>query len=197
MQRSFVLFVALIGIPCRTPAQQPVEPTSANCCPRVEIVANRSAGFDNVPEYLSVWIEPTSRLRLFQPTFVAEAREAFGVWSEAGVPVVFDFTADSARAIIRVFWRHRLSEPVTARSTWWKAAGQLERVDVEVALAAHPGVDAPIVRAAIMHEIGHLLGFKHSSERDSIMSYYLSRAELSRKDVQRMRVRFALDARQR
>jgi hypothetical protein len=141
---------------------------------------------------MSVWVEPSSRHWAFDPAFVAEAREAFGVWSDAGVPVIFDFTTDSTRAMIRIFWRNRFSDPVTGRSTWWTADGRLGRVDMEVALAAHPGVDAEIVRAVVMHEIGHLLGFSHTNEPDSIMSYYISRAELSKRDVARMRQRFAV-----
>lgn len=176
------------------PAQEVAAPPSNGCCSRVEIIANRSAGYGMVPGYMSVWVEPSSRHWAFDPAFVEEAREAFGVWSEAGVPVTFDFTSDSARAMIRIFWRNRFSEPVTGRSTWWTADGALGRVDMEVALAAHAGIDAPIVRAVIMHEIGHLLGFSHTSEHDSIMSYYISRAELSRRDIVRMRKRFALQA---
>lgn len=157
----------------------------------MEITANRSSGFARVPEYMSVWVEPSSRHYAFHPAFVGEAREAFGVWSDAGVPVIFDFTSDSTRAMIRIFWRNRFGEPVTGRSTWWTADGTLGRVDMEVALAAHPGIDATTVRAVIMHEIGHLLGFSHTREPDSIMSYYASRAELSRRDIARMRLRFA------
>lgn len=197
MNKGVLLSIVLAGIPSGLPAQQPVEATPAACCQRIEIIANRSSGFGRVPEYLSVWVEPASRHWAFDPAFVAEARAAFGIWSDAGVPVIFDFTSDSTRAMIRIFWRNRFSDPVTGRSTWWTADGQLGRVDMEVALAAHPGVNAPIVRAVIMHEIGHLLGFSHTNEPDSIMSFFVSRAELSKRDIARMRKRFALQPEQR
>ncbi|MGI9140020.1 MAG: matrixin family metalloprotease [Gemmatimonadaceae bacterium] len=192
MKTVIALAVAVASIPSLLPAQQTGDTPPPACCQRVEIIANRSSGFGRVPEYMSVWVEPSSRHWAFDPAFVAEAREAFGVWSDAGVPVIFDFTADSTRAMIRIFWRNRFSDPVTGRSTWWTADGRLGRVDMEVALAAHPGVDAEIVRAVVMHEIGHLLGFSHTNEPDSIMSYYISRAELSKRDVARMRQRFAV-----
>lgn len=191
MQKLVAVAVALAGIPSWLPAQQPAEKPPV-CCQRVQIIANVTSGFDSVPEYVSVWVEPASRHRAFDPAFVAEARAAFGMWSDAGVPVIFDFTTDSTRAMIRIFWRSRFSNSLAGRSTWWTADGQLGRADIEVALAAQPDTDASIVRAVVMHEIGHLLGFSHSREADSIMSYYVGRAELSRKDIARMRQRFAL-----
>jgi hypothetical protein len=191
--RLLLVSIAAAGLASRLPAQsQPPAAAPVACCQRVEVIANRSSGFESVPEYLSVWIEPDSRHWAFQREFVSAAREAFGEWSDAGVPVIFDFTSDSTRAMIRVFWRNRFSDRTTGRSTWWTADGLLKRVDVEVALAAHPGVDTPIVRAVVMHEIGHLLGFSHVNESDSIMSYYISRPALSSRDIARMRTRFAL-----
>ncbi|MGI8618731.1 MAG: matrixin family metalloprotease [Gemmatimonadaceae bacterium] len=194
MKKVVALSIALAGLAGSAAAQEPVRPPPAACCQRVEIIANRSSGFGSVPEYMSVWIEPSSRHWAFDPAFVAEVRAAFGVWSDAGVPVIFDFTRDSTRAMIRVFWRHRFKEPLTGRSTWWTADGLLGRVDMEIALAAQPGVEAEVVRAIVMHEIGHLLGFSHSKEPDSIMSYYVGRAALSTRDVARLLQRFALQA---
>ncbi len=191
--RLVLAWIALAGIASRLPAQQSREAATAACCQRIEIIANRSSGFDRVPEYLSVWIEPVSRHWAFEPAFVSEARAAFGEWSDAGVPVIFDFTADSTRAMVHIYWKNRFNDRTIGRSTWWRADGRLGRADVEVALAAHPGVDAPIVRAVVMHEVGHLLGFSHVNESDSIMSYYITRPVLSRRDISRTRARFALN----
>lgn len=193
MHRLISLSIGLTGLASQLAAQQPAE-NPPDCCRRIEITANVSSGFDKVPEYLIVWIEPESRHRPFDPAFVTEARAAFNVWSDAGVPVIFDFTSDSTRAMIRIFWRTRLSNALAGRSTWWTSESRLGGVDIEVALAAQSGTDASFVRAVVMHEIGHLLGFGHSREPDSIMAYYVGRPELSRRDVARMQQRFATRA---
>lgn len=190
MHRLFFLSIGLAGIASRLTAQQSAG-RPPDCCQRVEIIANVSSGFDKVPEYLSVWIEPTSRHLAFDPAFVGEARAAFNAWSDAGVPVIFDFTRDSTRATIRIFWRTRFNNSLAGRSTWWTSETRLGGVDIEVALAGQSGTDRSFVRAVIMHEIGHLLGFTHSKEPDSIMAYYVGRPELSRRDVARMQQRFS------
>lgn len=193
MRTLVFLSIALAGLASQLPAQQPTE-SPPDCCQRVEIIANVSSGFDKVPEYLSVWVEPTSRHLAFAPAYVAEARAAFNAWSDAGVPVIFDFTRDSTRATIRIFWRTRFNNALAGRSTWWTSEARLGGVDIEVALAAQSGTDGSFVRAVVMHEVGHLLGFTHSKEPDSIMSYYVGRPELSRRDVARMQQRFATEA---
>lgn len=192
MHTRVFLSIALAGLASQLRAQQPAE-NPPDCCKRVEIIANVSSGFDKIPEYLSVWVEPASRHLAFDPAYVAEARAAVNAWSDAGVPVIFDFTRDSTRATIRIFWRTRFSNALAGRSTWWTSETRLGGVDIEVALAAQSGTDGSFVRAVVMHEIGHLLGFTHSREPDSIMSYYVGRPELSRRDVARMQQRFAAD----
>lgn len=124
-----------------------------------------------------VWVSPTSSMRGWHPRMVAAAREAFDDW-RAVAPVEFRFVADSQDAQVIVTWRDRF-EPdgqgsglVGHARRFYTADGWI--TSAEVALAVHSMVGTPLepalIRAAALHEVGHVLGLPHSDNPEDIMA---------------------------
>jgi Matrixin len=102
-------------------------------------------------------------------------REAFTTWEGAELPIRFAFVADSALADITVSWVTDFrGEPVLGRtkvvrdSRFW-----IIRSDVQLATMrrdASGELDATVVRALAMHEIGHGIGLDHAADTTVIMA---------------------------
>lgn len=122
-------------------------------------------------------------------------RAAFSTWADAGVPIHFSFTPDSARGEIRVTWTDRFEAEVTGRTRWvhdqhrWIVGGS-------ILLAMHHPQGQPIgrdaVRAIALHEVGHLIGLDHTTDQSSIMSARVQVSELSEADRSTIRLVYSL-----
>lgn len=122
---------------------------------------------------VTVWVAPSSRLAGWHPRMVAAAREAFDTWRGIA-PVEFRFVADSQAARVVVTWLDRFSESgrrVGHARRFFDQDGWI--VSAEVALAVHDTEGRPLtpelIRAAALHEVGHVLGLPHSDATTDIM----------------------------
>lgn len=132
-----------------------------------------------------VWIEPSSAVGDWNVAYAHEVRAAFLEWNALDLPARFRFVDDSASAEVTVRWVDRFSEPISGR-TRWARDGDYWITDAAISLAVHhrDGVllDLDSMRAMALHEIGHLLGLDHTSDRESIMAPRVRVRALSESD---------------
>ena len=128
---------------------------------------------DRTFDPLTVWIQPASDV----PDFFAEApllvRDAFDRWIEPATPMRFTFVVDSARAMVHVTWVDRFKEEIRIGTTRITHGSDGVIVDADIELALHDSsgraLPSEVVRAAALHEVGHLLGLNHSPDSTDIM----------------------------
>lgn len=140
---------------------------------------------DRQVEPLRVWIQPTSALPDFHPSYPVRAREAFERWTRVGVPIAFVFVVDSARADIPVTWIDHFDMPISGRTKWsrdqhwWIVGGA-----IEIALHHQAGgaLDPAAIYAIALHEVGHLIGLDHTQDDRNIMAARVRVNELSDAD---------------
>lgn len=143
---------------------------------------------------MRIWVEE-SALAGYDPAHAALVREAFIEWADAGVPIAFAFTPDSARAEVRVTWVDRFESRTTGRTRWahdqhgWIVGG-----NIEIALHQPDGapLDAASVRAIARHEVGHLVGLDHTVDETNIMALRVRVSELSEADRATVRLVYQL-----
>jgi hypothetical protein len=144
---------------------------------------------------LTVWVQPTSRVRDFDTIFARRARAAFVEWNDVHLPVSFAFVADSAVADVHVAWIDRFDEPISG-STRWSDDDDFAITDASITLAVHhshgQSLEPDAVEAMTLHEVGHLLGLDHTTDTLSVMAPYVRVRELSDADRATARLLYAL-----
>lgn len=118
-----------------------------------------------------VYFAPTFAAN-FQPAFIDAIRRAFDEWSGAGVPVRWDFAADSESAEVTFKWRPQFEIERTGQTDLtWDQNGRLQSAVVTLATFDPKGraMDTDDIRVVALHEIGHLLGLGHSNDSTDVM----------------------------
>lgn len=149
---------------------------------------------DRSLEPMRVWIEP-SRLPGFETDFALEVERAFEAWSRIGLPFLFTYVRDSARAEVHVTWVDRFEGRMTGRTMWrhdehgWITAGAIE---LALHLPDGRAVTREGVRAVALHEVGHLIGLDHPDDATSVMAAQVFVTEMSEADRRTARLIYGL-----
>lgn len=135
---------------------------------------------------IRVWVQPRSTIAGFWPEFRDRAADAFRAWGSAGVPLRFTFVADSADAEVHLNWVNTLNGRAAGVTYWardqnWWITG----ADIQIALRSASGTayDQVEIRTIVQHEVGHVIGLDHSSNRDNLMAPAVHVMQLSAEDL--------------
>lgn len=152
---------------------------------------------DRIGRPLRVFVRENERLEGWNPDFLPVVRDAFDTWTQAGIPVRFSFTADSALADIHVKFLDRFPNGISGKTVWSRDASYwLVSSDIQLAIV-HPAggiVTPPQMRAIALHEVGHLLGLDHASDSENIMAARVRVRELSEADKATVRLLYSMPA---
>ena len=143
---------------------------------------------------IHVWFAPTHAAN-FQPAFIDAIKSAFGQWTNAGVPVRFDFDGDSTNAEVTVKWRIQFEIERTGQTdVTWDENGHIQGATITLATFDPKGrpMDPADIRIVATHEVGHLLGLDHSKDSTDIMFPTAKVRDLSDRDVRTVMLLYQL-----
>ncbi len=121
----------------------------------------------------------------FRETFVANVTWAVARWNGVGLPISIDESGDTAGADIVVTWAERLDSNRTGRSdVTWQRGGAISHVHVVLATHTPDGqpVNAAMMVALALHELGHALGLGHSPVATDALYPETSATDLTERD---------------
>jgi len=134
---------------------------------------------------IRVYFAPTFAAN-FKPTFLDAIRAAFAQWTNAGVPVRFNFDGDSTLAEVTVRWRIQFEIERTGQTdVTWDENGHIQSAVITLATFDPKGrpMEPDDIRVVAMHEVGHLLGLDHSTDSTDLMFPTAKVRELSDRDA--------------
>jgi len=134
---------------------------------------------------IRVFFAPTHAAN-FQPAFLDAIKTAFGLWVDAGVPVRFEFDADSTNAEVTVKWRIQFEIERTGQTdVTWDENGHIQSAILTLATFDPKGrpMDVDDIRVVAAHEVGHVLGLDHSKDSTDLMFPTARVRDLSDRDA--------------
>jgi hypothetical protein len=143
---------------------------------------------------IHVWFAPTFAAN-FQPSFLEAIRSAFAQWTNAGVPVRFDFDGDSTNVEVTVKWRIQFEIERTGQTdVTWDENGHIQSAVITLATFDPKGrpMEPDDIRVVATHEVGHLLGLDHSKDSTDIMFPTAKVRDLSDRDARTVRLLYQL-----
>ena len=146
---------------------------------------------------VTVWVQSAPALDDWNDAYVRSVADAFRTWDALGLPVRFRVVPDSIDAEVHVTWIDRFSTPISGR-TRWSRDDSWWIIDASIVLAVHHQhgevLDTSALRAMALHEIGHLLGLDHTSDRGSIMAPRVRVRDLAPMDGATIRLLYSVPA---
>ncbi len=145
---------------------------------------------------IRVFFAPTHAAN-FQPAFLEAIKTAFGLWVDAGVPVRFEFDADSTNAEVTVKWRIQFEIERTGQTdVTWDENGHIQSAILTLATFDPKGrpMDVDDIRVVAAHEVGHVLGLDHSKDSTDLMFPTARVRDLSDRDARTVLLLYQLTA---